>query len=101
MRCARAIPCRPLRHRDIGRIAEHKGDHWQLTRQSLRAAVTAGMDVPAVIALPEQMMARRRRLNGRSSSKPSSHYGDAQVASVILLRLVRRRSCELRRLTVV
>jgi len=63
-------------------------DHWQLTRQSVRAAVAAGMDVPAVIALIEQMTGTPMTPEWEKQLKAwGNHYGDAQIASVILLRL--------------
>ncbi len=72
----------------LRRIAAHNGDHWQLTRQSLRAAVAAGMDVPAVIALLEQMTGAPLSPEWQKQLKAwGNHYGDAQMASVILLRL--------------
>jgi hypothetical protein len=67
--------------------AQH-GNHWELTRQSLRGAVTAGMDVPAVIALLEQMTGASLSPEWEKQLKAwGSHYGDAQMASVILLHL--------------
>jgi hypothetical protein len=67
--------------------AQHD-NHWELTRQSLRTAVAAGMDVPAVIALLEQMTGAPLSPEWEKQLKAwGSHYGDAQMASVILLRL--------------
>jgi hypothetical protein len=72
----------------LRRIAEHTNHHWELTRQSVRAAVAAGMDVPAVIALLEQMTGASLSPEWQKQLKAwGNHYGDAQMASVILLRL--------------
>ncbi len=72
----------------LRRIAEQTDDHWQLTRRSLRAAIAAGMDVPTVIALVEQMTGAPMTPEWQKQLKAwGNHYGDAQVASVILLRL--------------
>ncbi len=72
----------------LRRIAVQDGDHWQLTRPSVRAAVTAGMDVPAIIALVEQMTGVPLTPEWQKQLKAwGSHYGDARMASVILLRL--------------
>jgi len=63
-------------------------DRWQLTGESVRTAVAAGMDVPAVIALVEQMTGAPMTPEWQKRLKAwGNHYGDAQVASVILLRL--------------
>ncbi|MEJ5309202.1 MAG: helicase-associated domain-containing protein [Anaerolineae bacterium] len=72
----------------LRRIAVQHGDHWELTRQSLRTAVATGMDVPAVIALLEQMTGAPLSPEWQKQLKAwGSHYGDAQIASAILLHL--------------
>jgi len=72
----------------LRRIAEQSGAHWRLTRQSLRAAGAAGMDIPAVIALLEQMTGAPLSPEWQKQLKAwGNHYGDAQIASVILLCL--------------
>lgn len=72
----------------LRRLAAQHGDHWELTRQSLRTAIAAGMDVPAVIALLEKMTGAPLSPEWEKQLKAwGSHYGDAQIASVILLRL--------------
>ncbi len=72
----------------LRRIAQQTHNHWELTRQSLRTAIAAGMDVPAVIALLKQMTGAPLSPEWEKQLKAwGSHYGDAQVASVILLRL--------------
>jgi hypothetical protein len=72
----------------LRRGGPQSGDHWELTRQSVRAAVAAGMDVPAVIALVEQMTGVPMTPEWHKQLKAwGNHYGDAQMASVVLLRL--------------
>jgi len=72
----------------LRRIATHHGDHWKLTRQSVRTAVASGIDIPAVIALVEQMTDAPLTPEWQKQLKAwGNHYGDAQMASVILLRL--------------
>ncbi len=72
----------------LRRIAEQRGDHWELTPQSLRLAVASGMDVPAVIALLEQMTGAPLAPEWQKQLKAwGNHYGDAHVASVVLLRM--------------
>ena len=72
----------------LRRVAEQHGDRWELTRQSLRVAVAAGVDVPAVIALVEQMTGVPLTPEWEKQLKAwGNHYGDAQMASVILFRL--------------
>lgn len=72
----------------LRRIAAQNGGHWELTRQSVRAAVAAGMDIPAIIALLEQMTGAPLPPEWQKQLKAwGSHFGDAQTASVILLRL--------------
>ena len=68
--------------------ATQNGNHWQLTPQSVRAAVAAGMDIPAVIALAEQMTGAPLSPDWQKQLKAwGNHYGDAQMASALLLRL--------------
>ncbi len=72
----------------LRRIAAQNGVHWELTRQSLCAAVAAGMDIPEVIALLEQMTGAPLSPDWEKQLKAwGNHYGDAQIASVILLHL--------------
>jgi hypothetical protein len=72
----------------LSRSGGQNTDRWQLTGESVRTAVAAGMDVPAVIALVEQMMGAPMTPEWQKQLKAwGNHYGDAQMASVILLRL--------------
>ncbi len=72
----------------LRRMAAQNSGHWELTRQSVRAAVAAGMDIPAIIALLAQMTGAPLTTEWQKQLKAwGSHFGDAQTASVILLRL--------------
>ncbi len=72
----------------LRRMAIQEGEHWQLTRQSVRAAVAAGMDIPTMIKTLEQMTGTPLTPEWQKRLKAwGSHYGDAQVAAVHLLRL--------------
>ena len=71
----------------VQRFAEPADEGWRLTSKSVRSAMSAGLDVPEIIALVEQMMgaplpsAWEKRLKAWGG-----HYGDAQTARVRLLR---------------
>lgn len=72
----------------LRRIAAQTGEGWQLTPQTVRAAVAAGMEVPAVIALIGQMTGAALTPEWHKQLKAwGNHYGDAKTASVTLLRL--------------
>ncbi|MBN2005296.1 MAG: helicase-associated domain-containing protein [Anaerolineae bacterium] len=82
----------------IRRIAEPVGEEWQLTQSTTRAAITAGMTVPDILALLEQMTGEPVALEWEKQLKAwGKHYGDAQVARVTLLRLDEKAIAELRR----
>jgi len=82
----------------IRRIAEAVDAEWQLTPATTKAAVAAGMTIPDIIALLEQMTGEELPLEWEKQLKAwGNHYGEAQVARVTLLRLGETAITELRR----
>lgn len=72
----------------IRRVAESAGDHFRLTPQSVRAAVTTGMDVPSIIALIERVTGTALPPDWHKQLKAwGNHFGDGQVTTVTLLHL--------------
>ena len=72
----------------IRRIAEDAEGGWKLTAKSVRAATATGMDVPAIIALVEDMAGISLSTEWHRRLKAwGKHYGDGQVGQVTLLHL--------------
>ena len=72
----------------IRRVAEDTNGGYRLTPQSVRAAVTTGMDVPSIIALVERMTGTPLPPQWHKQLKAwGNHYGDGHVAKVTLLHL--------------
>lgn len=71
----------------VRRIAEETAGQWQLTPKSVRAAAATGMDIPAIIALLEQMTGAKLDTEWQKTLKAwGNHYGDGQAARALLLR---------------
>lgn len=71
----------------VQRFAEATDDGWCLTAKSVRSAVSAGLDVPEIVALVEQMTGGALPSTWEKRLKAwGGHYGDAQTARVRLLR---------------
>ncbi len=72
----------------IRRIAAPCDGGWQLTPQTVRAAVATGMPIPDMIALLEKMTGAPLSPEWQKQLKAwGSHFGAAQLAQVLLLRL--------------
>ncbi len=82
----------------ICRIAEPVGEEWQLTQSATKGAIAAGMTVPDMATLLEQMTGEKLPLEWEKQLKAwGNHYGGGQVAQVTLLRLGETAIEELRR----
>ena len=71
----------------LRRIAVQEGQGWSLTPQSIRGAVSAGMQVADIIHLLEQLTGEKVPAEWRRRLKAwGKHFGDAALAHVILLK---------------
>ncbi len=72
----------------IRRIAEEITKGWKLTRDSIRTAVSMGMDVPEIISLVEEMTGTSISSEWEKRLKAwGNYYGEAEVAQVRLLHM--------------
>lgn len=71
----------------VRRFAEKDDEDWRLTPESVRAAVSAGFEVPEIIELLERMADVTLSPEWEKRLKAwGGHYGEAQTAEVRLLR---------------
>ncbi|MGC9357300.1 MAG: helicase-associated domain-containing protein, partial [Anaerolineae bacterium] len=72
----------------VRRIAEERDEGWALTPESVRGAVTAGLEAPEIVSLLERMTgAPLPEVWEKRLKAWSGHYGEAQTAHVRLLRV--------------
>ncbi len=79
----------------VGRFAQREAEGWRLTRESIRAAVEAGMTVAAILDELHQMLVEPLPAEWERRIKQwGGHYGRVQVAEVYLLRFASRALLE-------